>query len=917
MVDHDSGVNGANKDTDPQETKEWKEALRAVFQAYGSDGASRVKHLLSEVGKEAQSLGIDSSYGSASGGVLTTRYKNTIDLKDQPDFPGNMDIEKKIEDIIRWNTVIMVNRANRSDSSLGGHIGTAMSSCTLYETGFNHFFHAKTKDHGGDLIFIQGHTVEQTYARSYLEGIFNEENLDNFRREVADINGKFYNDKYSKKGLSSYPHPYLMPDYWQFPTVSMGLGVPLAIMQARFMHYLHSRNLAKTDNRHIWEFCGDGEMQEAESQGLLARAGREKLDNLTLVVNCNLQSLDGLVNGNGKIIQEYESLLHGAGWHVIKVIWGSNWQDLFDKDITGELLDSLEQACDGDFQTFGAKGGAYMREHFFGKSEYLTNLVADLSDDDIHNLARGGHDFKKVYAGFKAASEYKGKPCAILVKTIKGYGLGTAGESMNIAHNSHHMDIDQLKIFRDRFNLPLTDKQVENLEYYHPGDKSEEIKYLKQKRAELGGQLPARHDSKTKLNIPDYKDFAGKLLDGTTGDRVMSTTTALARIFSALAKDKNVGKHIVPIFPDETRTFGMEALFRQMGIYNPFGQRYEPEDSKQIMYYKEATDGQILMEGLNEVGAVTSWVCAATSYSVHDVPMIPFYVYYSMFGFQRVGDILWLAGDSRARGFLIGATSGRTTLNGEGLQHEDGHSHVQAGLIPSCVSYDPTYGYELAVIIHEGMKRMYEKHEDVFYYITTMNENYSHRAMPKAKDTQIGILKGLYLLEKGKAKKHNVQLLGSGSILKEVEAAAVMLAKDFNVCADVWSMTSANELYREANDLVRKARLNPEKKQQDSWVMKCLGKTTGPIISATDYLHSYSSQLREFMPREIYCLGTDGYGRSDLRSNLREHFEVSRNHIAYMAVYALYKEGKLKLDDVKSARKKYKIDPNKMNPLHA
>lgn len=897
----------SNKDIDPQETQEWRDSLRAVFKAYGEGegGEARVKHLISAISSEAKSLGMDSSYGSGGSGVLNTRYQNTIDVSEQSEYPGDLEMEQKIGALVRWNTVIMVNKANRYDSSLGGHIGTAMSSVTLYEVGFNHFFHGKTKDHGGDLLLIQGHTIEQTYARSYLEGVLSEEDITNFRQETGG------------KGVSSYPHPYLMPTYWQFPTVSMGLGVPQAIFHARFMKYLHARGLANTENRHVWEFAGDGEMQEAESQGVLARAGREKLDNLTIVVNCNLQSLDGLVDSNGKIIQEYEALFHGAGWHVIKAVWGSNWQKLFDKDTTGELLTALEELCDGDYQNFGSKDGAYIRKCFFGKSEYLKNLVSDISDEDLESLDRAGHDRVKVHAAFKAAREYKGKPVAVLVKSVKGFGLGSAGESLNIAHNSHHMNIDQLKEFRDKFKLPITDKQVENLEFYHPGDKSPEIKYLKERREKLGGHMPTRHVSDIKFKIPHYKDFAGKLLEGTPGERQISTTTALARIYSALLKDKEIGKHIVPIFPDETRTFGMEAMFRQAGIYNPFGQRYEPEDKKQVMYYKEATDGQILMEGLNEVGAMTSWVCAATSYSAHGVPMIPFYTYYSMFGFQRIGDIAWMAADSRARGFLIGATAGRTTLNGEGLQHEDGHSHVQANLIPSCVSYDPTYAYEMAVIIWAGMKRMYENHEDVIYYITCMNENYPHHAMPK--DSEEGILKGLYLLKpsENKSKKLAVQLLGSGAILRESEAAAQMLAKDFNVAADVWSMTSANELYREAHDLERKEKLNPEKKAGESWLSKCLGKTKGPIIASTDYIHNYSNQLHKYMPREFYVLGTDGFGRSDTRPKLRAHFEVDRYHIAYQAIYALYKDKKLKLEDVKAARKKYKIKPNKINPLHA
>ncbi len=885
-----------HQDIDPVETQEWLDSLESVL---AEEGPERALFLLSQLGQKAGSLGIGSAYQT-----LHTPYQNTIPSTAQQPYPGNLELEAKLEALIRWNATIIVAGANHEDGSLGGHIGTFASSYTLYQIGFDHFFHAKTAQHGGDLILVQGHASPGMYARSFLEGRLSVERLKNFRREVDG------------KGISSYPHPWLMPDYWQFPTVSMGLGPMLAIYEARFMKYLQARGLADTTGRKVWAFCGDGEMDEPESTGGLTRAGREQLDNLIFVVNCNLQRLDGLVNGNGKIIQELESTFKGAGWNVIKVIWGSNWESLFAKDTDGILLQRLTEGCDGDFQTCHARGGAYMREYLFNTPE-LKALVADLSDDQLHQLQRGGHDPLKVYAAYQAAVAHVGQPTVILTKTIKGYGMGAAGESKNVAHNQKKLNVDELKYIRDRFAIPVSDQQVEAYELYRPDDQSPEMQYLQARRQALGGYLPLRHENKTPFKIPSYVDFASRLLQGTAEGREMSTTTAYVQILTALCKDPEIGKFIVPITPDESRTFGMEGLFRQLGIYNPAGQRYEPEDRDQVMYYKEATDGQILQEGLNEGGAISSWIAAATSYSVHDRPMIPFYIYYSMFGFQRVGDFMWLAGDMRAKGFLLGATAGRTTLNGEGLQHEDGHSHIQAGLVPNCRSYDPTYAYELAVIIWHGLTRMYREGHDEYYYITMMNENYPHHPMPKG--VELDIIKGLYCLKqaaKADAKKH-VSLMGSGTILREAEAAADMLLKDFKVTSDVWSATSCNELYREAMDIKRYNDLNPDKTAKTAFVTESFAKGHGPIIAATDYVKLYTEQLREFMPRRYVCLGTDGYGRSDTRPKLREHFEVDANHIAYYAVKALFDEGVLSLEDVKKARTLYKVNVNKPNPLGA
>lgn len=887
----------AKHDVDPEETREWLLSLKQVIE---KDGVERALFLLAELNQQTGNLS----------GELSTPYLNTIPRSKQPVYPGDLELEKKNKALIRWNSAITVARANYQDSSLGGHIGSFASSCDFYDVGFNHFWHAKSSDHGGDCLYIQGHVAPGIYARAYLEGRITEDQMEHFRRESTG------------KGLSSYPHPWLQPDFWQFPTVSMGIGPLAAIYQARFMKYLNSRGLAKTTNRKVWAFCGDGEMDEPESMGGITRAGREKLDNLIFVINCNLQRLDGLVNGNGKIIQEFESSFRGAGWHVIKVIWGADWENLISEDSTGELLKRLTEICDGDFQTYRSRGGAYMREHLFN-TESLKNMVSDLTDDQLHNLTRGGHDPEKIYAAYQSAVNHVGQPTVILFKTVKGYGMGSAGDSRNIAHNQKKMKEEDLKHFREFFNIPATDQQLEKLERIKPDPKSPESQYLHARRAALGGYLPARFDSKKSLEIPHYKDFAARLLKGTAEGREMSTTTAFVQILSALCKDKNIGQHIVPITPDESRTFGMEGLFRQIGIYNPMGQRYEPEDRGEVMYYKEAEDGQILQEGINEAGAICSWTAAATAYSVHDTPMIPFYIYYSMFGFQRVADFCWMASDMRARGFLLGATAGRTTLNGEGLQHEDGHSHIMAGLFPNCLSYDPTYAYELAVIIWEGMRRMYQHHEDVYYYITMMNENYAQRPMPegkKAEEVEQGILKGLYLLQSGpevKNKKLKVQLLGSGSILKEVEVAAEILSKDYGVSADIWSVTSANELYREGLDVARHNLLHPEAQPKLSYLESCLAKTEGPIIISTDYVKLYSEQLRQFMPRRYEVLGTDGFGRSDARAALRKHFEVDRYYVVYTALKALFDEGLIEIKVLKEAAKKLGIDPNKLNPVKA
>lgn len=891
-------------DIDSIETREWVEALESVAREEGSE---RVAYLLQRLTDKATSLGLTSAYGSAS---LSSPYLNTISVDKQAAHPGNIEIERKIEALLRWNAAVMVAGANHEDPSLGGHISSFASSCSLYETGFNHFWKAYTPTEPGDLIMSQGHSSPGIYARAYLEGRLSDEQMYHYRRETDG------------KGLSSYPHPWLMPHFWQFPTVSMGLGPIMGVYQGRFMKYLEARGIVKTAQRKIWVFCGDGEMDEPESTGVLLRAGREKLDNLIFVINCNLQRLDGPVHGNGKVIQEYESLFRGAGWNVIKIIWGSDWEALIHKDSSGQLLKALTEACDGDFQTFAARGGAYVREHLFGHSAELRALVADMTDEQIHGLTRGGHDLHKVFAAYQAAVNHKGQPTVILAKTIKGYGMGKAGEAQNIAHNQKKMTEDELKAYRDRWNLDVSDKDVENYKLHKPAETSPEMQYLKERRKALGGSIPARFSNNAKLEIPHYRDIASRLLQGTGPERSMSTTTAFVQVMTALCKDKNIGKLVVPICPDESRTLGMEGLFRQIGVYSPEGQKYEPEDKNLVMYYKEATDGQFMQEGINEAGAFGSWLAAATSYSVHLQPMIPFYGYYSMFGFQRIADLVWLAGDMRARGFLMAAIAGRTTINGEGLQHEDGHSHTMALMNPNCVSYDPTYAYEMAVIIWHGMVEMYQNHQDKFYYITMMNENYEHPPMPEG--CEEGIIKGLYKLkssknvntrskDKGKQKLH-VQLMGSGTILREVEAAAALLEKDFGVTSDVWSMTSSNELYREGLSVKRFKLLNPDKKAPQTHLEKCLKDSVGPIIVSTDYMKLYTDQLREFMPRNYVTLGTDGFGRSDSRERLRSFFEVDRYHVTVAALKALADEGVMDVAQVKAALKKYKISGNTPDP---
>jgi pyruvate dehydrogenase E1 component len=885
-------------DEDPIETREWLQALNSVLAV---EGKERVEFLLKQLADKALAAGCTVQEG------LKTPYKNTIPVEKEAKIPGDLAMERRIRSLIRWNAVAMVIRAGKVDPDLGGHIGTFASSATLYDVGYNHFWRAANSNSSGDLIYVQGHTSPGTYARSFLEGRISETEITHFRQEVAG------------KGLSSYPHPWLMPQYWQFPTVSMGLGPLQAIYQARFMRYLEARGLKKNTDSKVWCFCGDGEMDEPESLGSIGVAARERLDNLIFVVNCNLQRLDGPVRGNGNIIQELESFFKGAGWNVIKVIWGDQWDRLFAKDKTGLLLKRMGEVVDGEYQNYKARGGAYTRENFFGKYPELKALVEDMSDEEIFSLNRGGHDPQKVYAAYKAAVEHTGQPTVILAKTIKGYGLGDAGEALNIAHNTKKMNVEQLKRFRDRFEIPISDEKIEHAPFYRPADNSPEIKYLLERRKALGGSLPARRvEAEETLKTPPLSIFESQLKG--TEDRRISTTMAFVRILAALCRDKEIGQRVVPIVPDEARTFGMEGLFRQLGIYSPLGQLYQPVDSDQVMFYKEAKDGQILEEGINEAGAFCSWIAAATSYSTYNVTLIPFYIYYSMFGFQRVGDLAWAAGDSRARGFLMGATSGRTTLNGEGLQHEDGHSHILANTIPNCLSYDPTFSYELAVIIHEGMKKMVTEKESVFYYITIMNENYEHPDMPEG--VEEGIIKGLYCLKKADPKtnsnansKLRVQLLGSGTILRECIEAAKLLENDFQIAADIWSATSFNLLGRDGLATERWNRLHPLEKPKVPYITQCLQETTGPVIAATDYIKQFAEQVRAFVPRQYVVLGTDGFGRSDTRSQLRHFFEVDRHYIAVAALKALADEGSIPKEQVVKAMQQYKINPDKPDPL--
>ncbi len=880
-------------DVDPAETREWLEALESVVER---EGPERAAWLLDAITNEAQEQGVYRTH-------LNTPYLNTIAPKDEAAIPGDMFMERRIRSLVRWNALATVMRANMdNDDELGGHIASFASSATLYDVGFNHFFRAPSDENEGDLVFFQGHSAPGVYARAYLEGRISEEQLDNFRREVDG------------KGLSSYPHPWLMPDFWQFPTVSMGLGPIQAIYQAHIMKYLQNRELIQQDNRKVWAFLGDGEMDEPESLGALALAGREKLDNLVFVVNCNLQRLDGPVRGNGKIIQELEGVFRGAGWNVIKVVWGRLWDPLLEKDSEGLLRRRMEECVDGEYQAYKKNGGAYTREHFFGENPELKKLVEHMSDDDVYRLNRGGHDPFKVYAAYDAAVKHTGRPTVILAKTVKGYATG-AGEAVNKAHQMKKLDLESLKDFRDRFDMPFTDEQLEDVPYYRPAADSAELRYMKEQRDKLGGYMPVRRQKASQqLTIPGLDVFAN-FLEG-SGDREISTTMAFVRMMSTLIKDKQIGERVVPIVPDEARTFGMEGLFRQLGIYSSGGQKYEPEDAGQVMYYREDKKGRILEEGINEAGAMSGWLAAATSYSVHDFTLIPFYIYYSMFGFQRVGDLAWAAGDSQARGFLLGATAGRTTLNGEGLQHQDGHSHLLASTVPNCVSYDPTYSYELAVILQDGLRRMYEDNEKVFYYLTLMNENYVHGAMPEGAEE--GIRKGMYLLREGKPKTKKtprVQLLGSGTILREVEAAAELLREDFGVAADVWSVTSFNELRREGLRMDRDDMLNPEKDRTLNWVEKCLEGRTGPVIASTDYMRAFADQIRPWVKAPYSVLGTDGFGRSDSRHKLRHFFEVDRYFVVLAALNALRKEGKVEAAVVKQAIEKYGIDTDKPYPV--
>lgn len=885
-------VNKMNTDSDPIETREWLDALQAVL---NNEGPERVKFLLEELTQAANAEGVSLP------GNSRTPYRNTIKVHEEKLLPPDEGLAKRIGALIRWNAVAMVLRAGKYAAELGGHIASYASSSTLYEVGFNHFFKGPNSgEFGGDLIYIQGHSSPGIYARAFLEGRISEQQLSHFRQEV-EVNG-----------LSSYPHPWLMPDFWQFPTVSMGLGPLQAIYQARFLKYLENRSLIKAEGKKVWAFLGDGEMDEPESVGALTIATREKLDNLIFVVNCNLQRLDGPVRGNSKIIQELEGLFKGAGWNVIKVVWGGRWDSLFALDKSGIMQKRMEECVDGDYQAYKANDGAYVREKFFGQYPELKKMVEHLTDEEIWRLNRGGHDAQKVYAAYAKAVEHKGSPTIILAKTIKGYGMGAAGEGQNITHQQKKMSIEHLRAFRDRFSIPISDDKISDIPFYKPSDDSPEIQYLRKQRESLGGYLPARTSEFEKLPIPDLSAFEPVL--ASSGDREISTTMAFVRILSILLKDKHLSSRIVPIVPDECRTFGMEGLFRQIGIYSPVGQLYTPVDHEQIMYYREAKDGQILEEGINEAGAFCSWIAAGTSYSSNKLAMIPFYIYYSMFGFQRIGDLAWVAGDIQARGFLLGGTAGRTTLAGEGLQHQDGHSLILASTVPNCVSYDPTYAYELAVIIQNGLYRMYDQCENIYFYITVMNENYAQPAMPAG--VEEGILKGMYRLKTAEKKqKAHLQLLGSGTILLEVIKAASMLEADFGVSADIWSVTSFNELRRDGLEVEHYNRMHPEAKPKQCYVSKLLADAKGPVVAATDYMRLYADQIRPYISAEYTTLGTDGYGRSDTRKQLRHFFEVDAKFIVVAALEALVKDGALDKSVVKKAFEKYGINSDKPNPV--
>ncbi|MCC6160805.1 MAG: pyruvate dehydrogenase (acetyl-transferring), homodimeric type [Nitrosomonas sp.] len=879
-------------DIDPQETQEWLDALETVLV---NEGAERAHFLLEKLVEKARRSGTYLPYSA------NTAYINTIPPGKEERSPGNHALEHRIRSYIRWNAMAMVLRANRH-TNVGGHIASFASAATLYDVGYNHFWRAASEQQGGDLVYVQGHSAPGVYARAFLLGELTANQLDNFRQEVGN------------NGLPSYPHPWLMPDFWQFPTVSMGLGPLMAIYQARFMKYLGARGLAKTDGRKVWAFMGDGEMDEPESLGAISLGARENLDNLVFVINCNLQRLDGPVRGNGKIIQEMEGTFRGAGWNVIKVIWGSYWDPLLAKDTKGLLQQRMMECVDGEYQTFKSRDGAYVRQHFFGKYPELLEMVANMSDDDIWRLNRGGHDPHKVYAAYSAAMKHTGQPTVILTKTIKGYGMGEAGEAQNITHQQKKMGTISLKAFRDRFGLPVPDDKIDEIPYLTFEEGSPEYNYMRAQQHAMGGFIHHRRRKAAALQVPPLSAFE-TLLKASGEGRESSTTMAFVRILNVLVKDKSIGRHVVPIVADESRTFGMEGMFRQLGIWSSVGQLYTPEDADQLMYYKEDRNGQILQEGINEAGAMASWMAAATAYSTHGVQMIPFFIFYSMFGFQRVGDLAWAAGDMRCRGFLLGGTAGRTTLNGEGLQHEDGHSHLAASTIPNCVSYDPAFAYELAVIMQDGLRRMYQEQEDVYYYITVMNENYAHPEMPK--DAEQGILQGMYLFRSGGKQRSglHVQLLGSGTILREVIAAADILEKDYKISADIWSVTSFNQLRREALSVSRHNMLHPDQPARSSYVETCLKDREGPVIASTDYMKIVADQIREFIPKRYCVLGTDGFGRSDTREKLRQFFEVDRHYVVVAALKALADEGKIPASQVTRAIHTFGIDPDKPEPV--
>ena len=879
-------------DSDPAETQDWLDSLDTVIE---NEGYERAHFILEALFDKARRSGTMAPFSP------NTAYLNTIPPHLEAKSPGDHELEHRLRSYVRWNAAMMVLRGGRKELELGGHISSFASAATLYDVGFNHFWHAPTADRGGDLVYIQGHSAPGVYARAYMLDRLSEQQMDNFRQEVEG------------KGLSSYPHPWLMPDFWQFPTVSMGLGPIMGIYQARFLKYLHARGLANTEGRMVWVFCGDGEMDEPESLGAISVAGREELDNLIFVINCNLQRLDGPVRGNGKIIQELEGDFRGSGWNVIKLIWGSYWDPLIARDKDGLLLRRMEEAVDGEYQVFKARDGAYVREHFFGKYPKLREMVANMTDEDVWRLNRGGHDPHKIYAAYHAAVNHKGKPTVILAKTVKGYGMGASGEGLNIAHQAKKMDLVSLKQMRDRFGIPIKDEDLPHYPYFKPAADSPEGRYMRERRAALGGYLPQRRTRSVSLPVPEVQAFEAQLKG--TGEREISTTMAFVRILNALVKDRSIGRHIVPIVPDESRTFGMEGMFRQLGIWSQRGQLYQPVDADQLMFYKEAKDGQILQEGINEAGAMSSWIAAATSYSNSNVPMLPFYIFYSMFGIQRVGDLCWAAGDMRARGFLIGGTSGRTTLNGEGLQHEDGHSHVWFSAIPNVRTYDPTFQYELAVIIQHGVKRMLHEQIDEYYYVTVMNENYTHPDMPPGVEEDI--IRGMYLFRAGGKEKSNgrrVQLTGSGTIFREVMAAADLLRQDWDVESDLWSAPSFNELRRDGIDCERWNLLHPTAEPRVPHVARCLHSRPGPVVAATDYMRIYAEGIRPYLKKTYKVLGTDGFGRSDSRENLRRFFEVNRLYITVAALAALAEDGQLERSVVAEAIARYGIDPDKPNP---